>query len=58
MGPLGAAVPTLCVSVIYCLWSVCLRHRLRLRDRALRERVAYMLWVMATRMKDSESTSI
>lgn len=41
-----ASAPTLAVSAIYCLWHVCFRLRLR-REQILRERVAYMLWVMA-----------
>jgi hypothetical protein len=41
-------VPTLVVSTIFCLYDVCQRRRRR--DRALRERVAYMLWVMAGRL--------
>ena len=40
-------LPTLAVSAVYCLWNV---YRLGhyQRARKLRERVAYMLWVMAT----------
>jgi hypothetical protein len=41
-----STVPTLAVSVIYCLWYAHLRVRLAHQHR-LRERVAYMLWVMA-----------
>jgi hypothetical protein len=40
-------VPTLVVSTIYCLWQAYERERLRQRERVLRERVTYMLWVMA-----------
>jgi hypothetical protein len=45
-----AAFPTFAVSVLFCFWDTCRRARLaRLRrERALRQRVAYMLWVMAT----------
>ena len=39
-------VPTLAVSLIYCLWQAWYRVRL-LRERRIRERVAYMLWVSA-----------
>jgi hypothetical protein len=40
--------PTLAVSAIYCIWQV-YRRALALRERVLRERVAYMLWVLAER---------
>jgi hypothetical protein len=46
MQPLVGSVPTLALSVIYCLYHAYYRARLR-REGALRERVAYMLWVMA-----------
>jgi hypothetical protein len=39
-------VPTLAVSLIYCLWHAWYRVRL-LREGRIRERVAYMLWVSA-----------
>jgi hypothetical protein len=39
-------LPTLAVSLIYCLWQAYYRARL-LRERTLRERIAYMLWVSA-----------
>ncbi|MCS6852112.1 MAG: hypothetical protein NZ700_13200 [Gemmataceae bacterium] len=50
--PLAQAMPTLAVAVIYCIWhraSVYLRAR---RERVLRERVTYMLWVMANQIED------
>jgi hypothetical protein len=47
MQPMMSAVPAIAVSMIYCLWNYALRHRQQ-RARRLRERVAYMLWVMAT----------
>jgi len=40
------SVPTLAVSAIYCLWHL-QGERMRRRDIQLRQRVAYMLWVMA-----------
>jgi hypothetical protein len=40
------AGPTLVVSVIYCFWAQYHQARLRKAQR-LRERVAYLLWVMA-----------
>ena len=39
-------LPTLAVSLIYCLWQAYSRAQL-LRHRRLRERIAYMLWVSA-----------
>jgi hypothetical protein len=39
-------VPTLALSVIYCVYQT-YRDELRRRHRVLRERVTYMLWVMA-----------
>ncbi len=41
-----AAVPTLAVGLIYCLWYT-MRLELLRRQRLLRERVAYLLWVVA-----------
>ncbi|HXG10213.1 MAG TPA: hypothetical protein VNK04_10520 [Gemmataceae bacterium] len=43
------SVPTLAVSAIFYLWRAYHRERLR-RERVLRQRVAYMLWVMAHRV--------
>jgi hypothetical protein len=41
------SLPTLAVSVVYCLWNgYRIAHFQRLRK--LRERVAYMLWVAAS----------
>lgn len=40
------ALPAITVSAIFLAWSACRRQRER-RDRLLRERVAYMLWVAA-----------
>ncbi len=44
-----AYVPTLAVSVIYCIWY---HYRLACwqRERVLRQRVANMLWAMAMQM--------
>jgi hypothetical protein len=38
--------PTLAISAIYCIWQA-YRRALALRERVLRQRVAYMLWVLA-----------
>ena len=43
------SLPTLAVSTVYCLWNV-YRMAYCQRSRKLRERVAYMLWVMATQI--------
>jgi hypothetical protein len=41
-----AALPVITVSTIFLAWTACRRERER-RERLLRERVAYMLWVAA-----------
>jgi hypothetical protein len=46
--------PTLAVSAIYCIWQA-YRRVLALRERVLRERVAYMLWVLADRRPGCEA---
>jgi hypothetical protein len=47
------AIPAITVSTIFIAWSACRREREReRRDRLLRERVAYMLWVMANENDD------
>jgi hypothetical protein len=46
-------IPTLTVSTIYLAWDACRRQQER-RDRLLRERVAYMLWVAATSGDDGD----
>ena len=45
-----SSLPTLAVSAIYCIWHAYQKEKLR-RDRVLRERVAYMLWVAAERVE-------
>jgi hypothetical protein len=49
-----ASFPTLAVSVIYCLWQAYRLSRLR-RERVLRERVTFMLWVMAHELEEGDS---
>ncbi|MBI1916765.1 MAG: hypothetical protein HYS12_18825 [Planctomycetes bacterium] len=44
---LFTSLPTLTVSILYCAWNAYRSARLQ-RERKLRERVAYMLWVIAT----------
>jgi hypothetical protein len=41
------SVATVAVSMIYCLWDAYRRVSPLPRRQQLRERVAYMLWVMA-----------
>lgn len=47
MQPIWPNIAALAVAVIYYVWRARDEVRRR-RDRAVRERVAYMLWVMAT----------
>ncbi len=49
MDTLFCSVPTLAISAIYCLWHHHGEHQRR-RERRLRARVAYMLWVMANQV--------
>ena len=46
MQMIAPLVPTLAVATIYCLWVRAFLTHSR-RQRALRERVAYMLWCAA-----------
>jgi hypothetical protein len=41
-----ATAPTFGVAIIYCFWRRMYAAQL-LREQTLRERVSYMLWVMA-----------
>jgi hypothetical protein len=41
-----ATGPTLAVAIIYCIWRRIYDAQLQ-RERTLRERVSYMLWIMA-----------
>jgi hypothetical protein len=54
MQMIAFSYPTLAVSTIYCIWLAYRRAVLQ-RERDLRERVAYMLWIIANRMS-TEST--
>jgi hypothetical protein len=49
MQMIAFSYPTLAVSTIYCIWLAYRRAVLQ-RERDLRERVAYMLWIIANRM--------
>jgi len=51
-----ATLPTIAVSTIYLTWKAGHRERMR-REKLLRERVAYMLWVAANHDDDDEDES-
>jgi len=48
--PILTALPTLAVATVYCFWRLC-TLALQQRERRLRERVTYMLWVMANEVE-------
>jgi len=48
MNPLVASTAAIAVSAIFCLWRS-YRQTISHRQRLVRERVAYMLWVAAQR---------
>jgi hypothetical protein len=49
-------VAALAIAALFYLWRDC-RHLQSRRERRLRERVTYMLWIMAERM-DSPSRPV
>lgn len=49
MNPFAGSFATLSISVIYLLWKM-YRENLQHREKVKRQRVAYMLWVMAHRV--------
>jgi hypothetical protein len=51
---MDAAVPTLAVSVIYCIWSRYSRYEMT-RRRRLCERLAFLLWCAADRLDAVEA---
>jgi len=51
MQPLCASAPVLAITVIFWLWQA-YRQRFLRRERRLRERVTYMLWVMANQVEE------
>ncbi len=53
MVPLVPIVPTLVISVVYCLYNAHRSWSHQRRDRILRERVAYMLWCAAEKVEVS-----
>jgi hypothetical protein len=52
MQPLIGTFHVLAVTVIFCLWQA-YRQALLVREWRLRERVAYMLWVMANQVEEA-----
>ena len=54
MQPLVTNMAALAVATLYYLWRAHYQTRLR-RQRVLCQRVAYMLWVMAQRVQNSDS---
>lgn len=53
MQPIVANVAALAVATLFYLWRAHYQTRLR-RLRALRRRVAYMLWVMAEQIEQPD----
>ena len=51
MDPMVSTLPTLMVTAVYYCWHV-YRTEMRRRNRLLRERVTYMLWVISQRMDE------
>jgi hypothetical protein len=50
---LVCSIPTLAISSIYCIWHAN-RLRQQRRERILRERVTYLLWVLANSLECDE----
>ncbi len=53
MNPLWSSVAVLTVSALYYAWKE-FHFKTRNREEVLRERVAYMLWVMADQVEEEE----
>ncbi len=51
--PIFAALPTLAVSMVYCFYRAYALIQ-KQRQKRLRERVAWMLWVMAEQVEECE----
>jgi hypothetical protein len=47
MEMLSHTMPTVAVATIYCIWSRAYVYLKQQRLKVLRDRVTYMLWVMA-----------
>jgi len=52
MHPLVGSIATLAVSIIFYTWQLYSQIRVQ-KQRTLRERVAFMLWVMANEDEDA-----
>ena len=50
MSMLMCAASTMSVALLYCMWRES-QQRTENREKQLRERVTYMLWVMANTVK-------
>jgi hypothetical protein len=46
MHPFVATMPTVTISMIYCIWNAYVRTQQR-QERTLRDRVTQMLWMAA-----------
>jgi hypothetical protein len=55
MQPIVTNVAALTVAALYYMWRAHHQRAQQRRERKLRERVAYMLWVMADRVHSSDS---
>lgn len=53
MQPIMTNMAALAVATLYYLWRA--HSQRQRRDQALRQRVAYMLWVMADQIQRSDS---
>jgi hypothetical protein len=55
MNPIVCQMAAVAVAMLYCSWR---RHQdwVDRKQRLLRERVAWMLWVMAQRAEDREAS--
>jgi hypothetical protein len=54
MQPILSNVAALAVALIFYVWRAHTQSQQQLRSRRLRERVAYMLWVMALKGEECE----
>lgn len=54
MQPIVTNIAALAVATLYYLWRAHYQTRQR-RQRVLRQRVAYMLWVMADQVRSTDS---
>jgi len=57
MDPFEASVPTLAISADYMIWNAYRQTQIR-REKQLRSRVAYLLWVAAHHEDETEEESL